>query len=1410
MTSWENLPLTASHVELLREGAAISAEVAAARGLRSALDVPQLPEWAQDRPWARDALPAVVFPWTAPDGRAVEQIRPDVPLTFDEADDGKLDVHKYLWPRGAGAVLNEVRPVGDDTGTVLIVEGTKQMLAAASWTPPTVAVYGIGGCRNWSSDGVPLDDLAVAEDRDVVICLDADVDQNPDVYNAGLSLKRALLAEGARSVKFARLAGGGTVGLDDVLASRKPDRRASYVSRLIDQAQAKPADRVPKARTKSSGDGYVAPTTIDDRPVIYVDEDRLDVINALTSALLDRWDRRRLFHHGDALSQLRGVEMKPLTKGTFLDLVQETAATVKKVKDRTGEQVGIDFTWPDVPSIDAAMSRADRFARLDAVARSPFVRPDGTVCLANGYDEATHTMVVMDEGLLGIEVPDKPTAEEVSSARKLLLDEWLGDFAFPDEENRANALALVLTPFVRPMTSLAPMAIIDGLAPGSGKNLLVDCILTMFLGEVPEMLGFTRDDEEMRKTLTSAFRAGSDIIIFDEAHHIDGVALARALTAHHWKDRLLGGNIMVGIPNRATWLAMGNNVRVEGDLFRRVYRVALKPDDEHPEDRPASSFRHADLKDWTQRNRAELLRAALTLVRAWFAAGEPHPANPVAFGSFERWARVLGGIVETAGQPGFLGNLKAWRSESNLAAGYWAAHLQWLLETFGTAPFTTREVRTRLMSDGEDAEWPHVKADRTDPQAYAKALGETYHSIRDRAYGGIRVRRLDGTRHGGRARWAVEGRPEGPPEGGTGEVPPGPTPAPTSFAHTLSDSVGTDSDKLRSDPANHAETDGGLFSTPEPAAPEYERVDVTTLDARGSVTLPPGVLALDIETSSADRIWHEGPEFVRLAGYQTGDRITVTPDPWDLVGPVASARLVVGHNLMAFDLVALAKEYGVDLVTLAEEGAVFDTKLAAILNNPPPAGAKQEQIERDYSLDALGAQMFGDGKAGDLKALAREFGGYDRIPVDHAGYVRYLVGDVDLTARLARELKTSPYVRREHRVAALAATIRLNGFRVDVPELSRRVQANRDARAEHLAALADRYGLPTTKADGKPSKSPHTTKEGKAAVLAAFTDLGVELPLTENGSPSFGKGALAKVAEDFADRDDVMSLVELVGSLNGVRTVYETVQAYLVGDRVHPEIGMFQASGRWSTTEPGLTVMGKRGGKHVEREVFLPEPGHVIVSADLSQVDARALAALSQDRAYLEMFRPGVDLHREVATRIWGDPSRRDDAKALGHGWNYGMGVNGLMRNAKVGEDVARAFDRGMREQFPRLVEWRERVRELGSIGELLDNGFGRLMRVDPARAYTQAPALMGQGCARDLMMEGLLRMPRELHPMLRAVVHDEVILSVPADIVEDVERTVVESLSFPWAPPGGTYEVQIEAGLGERRGANWGQVYAR
>jgi hypothetical protein len=93
------------------------------------------------------------------------------------------------------------------------------------------------------------------------------------------------------------------------------------------------------------------------------------------------------------------------------------------------------------------------------------------------------------------------------------------------------------------------------------------------------------------------------------------------------------------------------------------------------------------------------------------------------------------------------------------------------------------------------------------------------------------------------------------------------------------------------------------------------------------------------------------------------------------------------------------------------------------------------------------------------------------------------------------------YARREHEVARIAAVMTLNGFRVDEGRLAEQVAAGDHTRVEMLARLAD-HGLPTTKKDGKPCKAPHATEAGRAAISAAFKELGLALGLTKAGGPT--------------------------------------------------------------------------------------------------------------------------------------------------------------------------------------------------------------------------------------------------------------------------------------------------------------------
>lgn len=739
-------------------------EVLAPRGLKpdkvSALGVysvtspAELPAEFQGSRYA--TIPGLVFPWNSPQEGVVLQYRPDEPVQSKETGHPV----KYVFPGGSKMVLNRLLDPAPDA-PLLLQEGTCQSLAAALYAPRAWAVYGMSGCWSWrlGDTQVAIPDLMVAEGREVIVSLDADAATNLNVYNAGLALAEALMAEGAQSVKFLRLGGhGAKAGLDDVLGSRPEDKRAPYLARLVQNAKDKPADAKPKPGRSGANGGLTAKAAAAGRPMIVVNEDRHEVINQMTNALQSKWDGTELFDFGGVLARRKEASMEPVTEGIFADLIAEAAMCVS-----TNAKGDATYAWPDGPSMKAVLSsRVGAFSKLDRVSESPFVRADGTICQTSGYDEASSTFLVLDEAAEAISIPEEPTEEDVAAAVKLLCVEWLGDLfdIMPDESDRANALGLVLTPLIRGLIPLVPMAVVDGLQMGVGKNLVSDCLAIFATGRPANPLPYSRDDEENRKVITASFRQGHELFVFDEAHVIEGRNLARAITGLTYSDRVLGVSNMAEFPNRITWVALGNNVQINGDLSRRVYRIRLAPRMSNPQDRDASSFRHPDLKGWTAEHRAELLAAGLTLVRAWMAGDRVENEAGRRFGSFEQWGGMVGGILDAAGVPGFLGNLTEWRSESDYEATYWTDHFRWLRARFGTGSFAVSDVVSRMRNNPATVEHPPRLEDHT-VTGYSRMLGQSYGRMRNRTFDGLQLTRAAVSAGHGNQWQIVDHRPDG-------------------------------------------------------------------------------------------------------------------------------------------------------------------------------------------------------------------------------------------------------------------------------------------------------------------------------------------------------------------------------------------------------------------------------------------------------------------------------------------------------------------------------------------------------------------------------------------------------------------------------------------------------------------------
>jgi DNA polymerase-1 len=195
----------------------------------------------------------------------------------------------------------------------------------------------------------------------------------------------------------------------------------------------------------------------------------------------------------------------------------------------------------------------------------------------------------------------------------------------------------------------------------------------------------------------------------------------------------------------------------------------------------------------------------------------------------------------------------------------------------------------------------------------------------------------------------------------------------------------------------------------------------------------------------------------------------------------------------------------------------------------------------------------------------------------------------------------------------------------------------------------------------------------------------------------------------------------------------------------------------------------------------------------------------------MDLFEGDLDFHSATALAVFGDVAMRDESKPINHGANYGMSVNKMVQHG-VRRDMAEKFMRVMREKYSGVIDWQERVRAIARRGELLDNGFGRKLKASPEFAYTQAPAFVGQSATRDAMIEAILRMPADVQRMIMFTVHDEIVLSVPKDRIEEATAIVKDAMTFEWKPmwmDDTARSIQICCGV-SKPGRNWAECYVK
>jgi hypothetical protein len=367
---------------------------------------------------------------------------------------------------------------------------------------------------------------------------------------------------------------------------------------------------------------------------------------------------------------------------------------------------------------------------LRGVVRSPILTEEGII-VTPGYDAATGLYYAPGPGLEGMPpVPDQPAAEDVAEAKRLLLEELLGDFPFDSQASRAAAMAMLLTPFLRELIDgPTPLFLVDKPTPGAGATLLATVAATVATGEPPSYLSPREGEEEWRKAATSVLLQGAGLVLIDNVKALSSATLSSAITAAVWSDRLLGRNSIITLPNRALWVATGNNPTLSLELARRCVRVRLEPPSERPWTR--TGFRHPHLLRWVRENRGRLVWACLVLARHWLAHGRPSPSCPRP-GMFEAWAETVGGVLEAAGIQGFLENTLEVYEEAEASPFLERARglltLWW--QRFGEREVTAGQLLEAAQQEGLEEE----PAGKREKDRQARRLGTLLRQLRGRVF----------------------------------------------------------------------------------------------------------------------------------------------------------------------------------------------------------------------------------------------------------------------------------------------------------------------------------------------------------------------------------------------------------------------------------------------------------------------------------------------------------------------------------------------------------------------------------------------------------------------------------------------------------------------------------------------------
>jgi DNA polymerase-1 len=579
------------------------------------------------------------------------------------------------------------------------------------------------------------------------------------------------------------------------------------------------------------------------------------------------------------------------------------------------------------------------------------------------------------------------------------------------------------------------------------------------------------------------------------------------------------------------------------------------------------------------------------------------------------------------------------------------------------------------------------------------------------------------------------------------------------------------------------------------------------------------VISFDVESTSTDQM---SADLVGIALAVEGDQGYYIPVghkaelgkqlPVEMViealrGPLTSPKILkVGHNIK-YDYVLLARS------GLRASPLSFDTMIAEWLSNPTSRNLGLKNlawVRLDIKMTDI-VELIGKGK--EQRTMAE-------VPLETCA--EYAAADAAVVLQL------KPLLEQDLR-ACEAMTVLEEIEMPLIPVLAQMEMNGISLNREYLAGMSAELSARLAEIESQVYNlvgMPFNISSTQQLSKALFERLKLEPPDRTRRTASGHYSTSADVLEALRGKHPVVDLVLEQRELSKLKSTYVDALPLQINPktgRVHTSYNQTGAvTGRIASSDPNLQnipIRTELGSK--VRHAFVAGPDQLLLSVDYSQVELRIVAHMADDRAMLDAFRAGQDIHAATAAAIYGVPietvtkDQRRRAKGINFGLIYGMSAFGLTRATDLtlaeSEDFMAAYFR----QFPGvkryLDEMRLRATEQGYVETLLGRRryFPGLktqgnfnIRNREEREAINAPI---QGTAADIMKIAMINVSTALEnaslsARMLLQVHDELVLECPAGEVDETAALVQQVME-------NAYKLKIPLKTDARKGRNWGEM---